>query len=72
VENADFLTVVSVHEDETSNTLGRAAGTIFDIAAATSDALVDTDISQTANEGIGRNLEGEADERGLSSVASQT
>ena len=58
VENVDFLTVVGVHKDQTADTLLNATGAVIDIGTGFELALVDTDEGETANEWVGRDLEG--------------
>ncbi|OPZ36611.1 MAG: hypothetical protein BWY98_00380 [Tenericutes bacterium ADurb.BinA155] len=54
--------MVGVHENETSDSLGRAARTVFNVASGLQDTLIDPDIGEPAHEGIGRDFEGQANE----------
>ena len=57
------MTVVRVHQDNTGDTFFGSVGTIENVGSTLQNALVDADISETSDERVGRNLEGEADER---------
>ena len=62
-EHLDFLTVVGVHQDQAGDTFLITFSGVENVGTGFEHALVDTDVSKTSNEWVGRDLEGKADER---------
>ena len=59
----DLLAMVGVHLEQAADALALALGCVVDVGAAAQHAAVDAEERELADEGIGRDLEGERRER---------